>query len=163
MRNKRWGTNSVGRTEEAWRSISKLMKFHKRNGKHTKMGGREGGSWTLEEEWRACSIPDKIKRKCCSTPPKNSTTHANETQVVFLAVLLLPPTWLHLALATCFVSILPYWGGLQENSTKRSSCSKMAGYMTCRFSGPTQMACSREGTGETNTAHIHREMTRCLI
>lgn len=63
------------------------------------------------------------------------------------------PTWLYLALATCLVSILPYWGGLQENSTKSSSCSKMAGYMTCRFSGPTQMACS--GEGGTNTADFH--------
>lgn len=71
----------------------------------------------------------------------------------------LPPTWLYLALATCLVSILPYWGGLQENSTKSSSCSKMAGYMTCRFSGPTQMACSREGTEEqtllTSTTGLH--------
>lgn len=58
-------------------------------------------------------------------------------------------TWLYLALATSLVSILPYWGGLQENSTKSSSCSKMAGYMTCRFSGPTQMDCS--GEGRTNT------------
>lgn len=57
-------------------------------------------------------------------------------------------TWLYLALATCLVSTLPYWGGLQENSTKSSSCSKMAGYMICRFSGPTQMACSGEGREE---------------
>lgn len=64
-----------------------------------------------------------------------------------------PPTWLYLALATCLVSILPYWGGLQENSTKRSSCSKMAGYMTCRFSGPTQMACSREGREQQTLTH----------
>ena len=48
-----------------------------------------------------------------------------------------------MALATCLVSILPYWGGLQENSTKSRSCWKIAGYMTCRLSGPTQMACSR--------------------
>lgn len=49
-------------------------------------------------------------------------------------------TWLYLALATCLVSIFPYWGGLQENSTNNRSCSKMAGYITWRFSEPTQIA-----------------------
>lgn len=40
----------------------------------------------------------------------------------------------------CFVSSCPYCGGLQENSTKASSWSKIAGYIICIPSEPTHIA-----------------------
>lgn len=40
----------------------------------------------------------------------------------------------------CFVSSCPYCGGLQENSTKANSWSKIAGYIICILSEPTHIA-----------------------
>lgn len=96
--------------------------------------------WVGNAKWMSSPAYDSLWWGADETktppPPPNKTRHGCWLNV----------TWLYLALATCLVSILPYCGGLQENSTKSSSCSKMAGYMTCRFSGPTQMACGGEGS-----------------
>lgn len=93
------------------------------------LGNRHGNEW-----WWVCMVSHKTTKTnstILKTAEKWSPSEVETGQRL---------TWLYLALATCLVSIFPYWGGLQENSTNNRSCSKMAGYITCRFSEPTQIA-----------------------